>query len=104
MLGTLGRGATIRDMSEHDLVAHLYAAAMALMHEHRQAFLPLATVQERLGWEDALLGEVVDHCVAEAPAITLPGAPTALTADWMDEGERPAYGRSGQRFIGIRPA
>ncbi|HWH33139.1 MAG TPA: hypothetical protein VNU01_10770 [Egibacteraceae bacterium] len=88
----------------HDLVAHLYAAALRLMHEHQQAFLPLNKVQEQLGWDDESLGRVVDHCVRERPAITLPGAPSALTADWMDDGDRPAYGRSGVRFIGIRPA
>lgn len=89
---------------DHDMVAHLYAAALRLMNEHRQAFLPLNAVQELLGWDDDVLGEVVDHCVEQAPAITLPGAPTALVADWMDDGDRPAYGRSGVRFIGIRPA
>lgn len=103
MLGALPGAATIRPM-EHDLVAHLYAAGLSLMHEHRQAFLPLEAVRDKLGWDDALLGDVVDHCVAESPAITLPGAPTALVADWMDDGERPPFGRSGMRFIGIRPA
>lgn len=89
---------------DHDLVLHLYAATLGLMNEHRQAFLPLNEVQRSLGWDDELLGQVVDHCVEQAAAITLPGAPTPLTADWMDDGDRPAYGRSGVRFIGIRPA
>lgn len=88
----------------HDLVAHLYAAALRLMNEHRQGFVPLNAVGEALGWDDDTLGQVVDHCVEEAPSITLPGAPSALTADWMDDGDRPAYGRHGTRFIGIRPA
>lgn len=87
----------------HDFVAHLYVTALSLMNTHRQAFLPLNTVQETLGWDDDLLGSVVDHCVEHAPAIALPGAPTQLSAEWMDDGDRPAYGRSAVRFIGIRP-
>jgi len=90
--------------SEHDLVAHLYAAALRLMDEHRQAFVPLNAVQEQLGWPDDVLGGVVDHCVDADAVITLPGAPTSLSADWMDDGDRPAYGVGGMRFIGIRPA
>lgn len=88
----------------HDLVAHLYAAALRLMNEHRQGFVPLNAVQDTLGWDEDVLSQVVDHCVEESPAITLPGAPTALIADWMDDGDRPAYGSAGMRFIGIRPA
>jgi hypothetical protein len=85
-------------MSEHDLVAHLYAAALVLAREHGQVFLPLEVVRERLGWPPELLGEVVDHCVAANPV-----ALGALRADWIDDGERPAFGSSGQRMIGIRP-
>jgi hypothetical protein len=83
----------------HDLVAHLYAAALQLMRAHGQAFLPLEVVRERLEWSPEVLGEVVDHCVAHDPI-----AIGALRADWMDEGDRPAFGAAGMRFIGIRPA
>jgi hypothetical protein len=86
-------------MTEHDLVAHLYATALAMAREYGQAFLPLEVVRERLGWTPELLGSVVDHCVAEKPV-----AMGLLAADWMDDGDRPAFGASGQRFIGIRPA
>jgi hypothetical protein len=83
---------------DHDLVAHLYGTALALMREHGQVFLPLEVVRERLGWSPEVLGEVVDHCVALDPV-----AAGALKAEWMDDGDRPAFGACGQRFIGIRP-
>jgi len=82
----------------HDLVAHLYATTLRLMRELGQVFLPLEVVRERLGWSPELLGEVVDHCVSADPV-----AMHALRADWMDDGDRPAFGASGQRMIGIRP-
>lgn len=84
---------------EHDLVAHLYATAVALMSEHRSVFLPLEVVRERLGWPPDVLGEVVDHCVRTDPV-----AAGGLRAQWMDDGDRPAFGRSAQRFIGLRPS
>ncbi|HUH08656.1 MAG TPA: hypothetical protein VML96_12730 [Egibacteraceae bacterium] len=83
----------------HDLVAHLFAASLDLMHRHGQPFLPLETVRERLGWSEQVLGDVVDHCV-EADPVSLGD----LKAEWMDDGERPAFGASGKRFISIRPA
>jgi hypothetical protein len=87
-------------MSEHDLVAHLYATTLTLAREHGQVFLPLEVVRERLGWSREVLGEVVDHCVALDPLVM---HPLGLKAEWMDDGERPPFGASGQRFIGIRP-
>lgn len=77
---------------EHDLVAHLYATALLLMREHDAAFLPLGVVRERLGWPDAVLGEIVEHCVASDPV-----AAGRLRAEWMDDGA------GGVGFIGIRP-
>lgn len=85
------------DADRHDLATHLYAATLQLMRELGQAFLPLEVVQRRLGWPQGLLGEVVDHCVRTDP-VTAEG----LRAHWMDDGGRPSYGTSGQRFIGIR--
>jgi hypothetical protein len=84
---------------DHDLVAHLYAVTLQLMRDQGQVFLPLEVVRERLGWSAELMAQVVDHCVARDPV-----AAGALRADWMDDGERPAFGASGQRMIGIRPA
>jgi len=86
-------------MTSHDLVAHLYGTALALAREHGQVFLPLQVVRERLDWSPELLGEVVDHCVATDPV-----AGGRLRAQWMDDGDRPAFGASGQRFIGVTPA
>lgn len=85
-------------MQGHDLVAHLYGTALTLEREHGQVFLPLEVVRERLGWPPELLGEVVDHCVANDPL-----AMGVLRATWMDDGDRPAFGASGQRFIGVVP-
>jgi hypothetical protein len=82
----------------HDLVAHLYGVTLQLMQELGQVFLPLEVVRERLGWGPELLGQVVDHCVTNDPV-----AGGGLKADWMDDGDRPAFGVSGQRMIGIRP-
>lgn len=79
-------------------MAHLYATTLTLAREHGQVFLPLEVVRERLGWSAEVLGEVVDHCVALDPV-----AMGELKADWMSDGDRPPFGASGQRFIGIRP-
>jgi len=83
---------------EHDLVAHLYATTLQLMRELGQVFLPLEVVRERLDWSPELLGQVVDHCLAHDPV-----AAGTWRADWMDDGDRPAFGSAGQRMIGIRP-
>lgn len=87
------------DADGHDLAAHLYATALRLMRAHSQVFLPLEAVREHLGWTPELLGEVVDHCVAHDVV-----ALGVLGAEWMDDGDRPAFGASGKRFIGVRPA
>ncbi len=86
-------------MTEHDLVAHLYGTALRMAREHGQVFLPLEVVRERLEWTPELLGEVVDHCVTQDPV-----AMGTLKAEWMEDGDRPAFGASGQRFIGVVPA
>jgi hypothetical protein len=86
-------------MAEHDLVAHLYGTALSLAREHGQVFLPLEVVRRRLEWSPELLGEVVDHCVAHDPV-----ALGALRASWMEDGDRPAFGATQQRFIGVIPA
>lgn len=83
-------------MAEHDLVAHLYGTALSMEREHGQVFLPLEVVRERLGWSAELLGRVVDHCVTSEPV-----AMGMLRAAWLDDGDRPAFGASGQRFIGV---
>lgn len=87
----------------HDLVAHLYAVALQLMQRHGQVFLPLEAVRKELGWSADVLSEVVDHCVATSP-VALEHVGGGLVADWIDDGDRPAFGRSGVRMVGIRPA
>ena len=82
----------------HDLVAHLYAAALGLMREHGQVFLPIEVVRKRLDWSSEVMSGVVDHCVALGPV-----AVGRLTAEWISDGDRPAFGASGERMIGIRP-
>jgi hypothetical protein len=85
-------------MNGHDLVAHLYATSLELMRRHGQAFLPLDAVEAKLGWPTETMHAVVDHCVRTDPVVG-----GRLRAEWMDDGERRAFGQTRMRFIGIRP-
>lgn len=89
----------VPDAQEHDLVAHLFVTSLQLMQETGNVFLPLEVVAERLAWDDETMGAVVDHCVATDPI-----AAGRLRAEWMDDGDRRAFGADHQRFIGIRPS
>ena len=80
-------------------IVHLYGATLALMERYTIAFVPLEVVREALGWDVQAMGDVVDAAVDGAPVVL-----GGLVGDWMDDGDRPAFGRHGVRFLGIRPA
>ena len=80
-------------------VVHLYDAALRLMRHYAIPFVPIERVREELDWTTDDVAAVVDGCVRGAPVVL-----GALVADWMFDGEQPAFGTSGARFIGIRPA
>lgn len=82
-----------------EAVTHLYDAALQLMQRYGLPFVPLDVVAETLDWDAETMGAVVDVCVQGAPVVL-----GMLVADWMFDGDRPAYGESGARFIGIRPS
>ncbi|MFN2555946.1 MAG: hypothetical protein ABR592_03615 [Nitriliruptorales bacterium] len=81
-----------------EAIAHLCATALHLMQRHKSPFIPLEVVAAMVGWDAETAGVVVDACIAGEPVVF-----GSLRADWMFEGDRPAYGASGARFIGIRP-
>lgn len=82
-----------------EAVTHLYDAALQLMQRYGLPFVPLDVVAEALEWDPETMGTVVDVCVGGDPVVL-----GMLIADWMFDGDRPAYGESGARFIGIRPS
>ncbi len=79
-------------------MAHLYATALCLMERHKSPFVPLEMVVEMVGWDEETTGAVVDACIEGDPFVF-----GSLRAEWMFDGDRPDYGGSGARFIGIRP-
>lgn len=82
-----------------EAIAHLFATALRLMHHHQSPFVPLEVVAEMVGWDTDTIGTVVDACIEGEPVVF-----GSLQAEWMFDGDRPAYGASGARFIGMRPA
>ena len=82
-----------------DAIVHLYGATLALMERYTIPFVPLEVVRETLGWDDQAMTTVVDAAVDGAPVVL-----GGLIGEWMDDGDRPAYGGAGVRFLGIRPA
>ncbi len=87
-----------REPGLDEAVAHLCASALRLMQHHKSPFVPLAMVAELLGWDRETTGAVVDACIEGDPVVF-----GSLRADWMFDGDRPEFGASGARFIGIRP-
>jgi hypothetical protein len=87
-----------RSLSIDEAVTHLYDAALRRMQRHGIPFVPLELVRDDRGWDEATTGDVVDAAVTGQPVVL-----GMLTADWMADGDRPAFGVSGMRFIGVRP-
>ncbi len=87
------------ELGLEEAVAHLYPAALTLMERHKSPFVPLEVVAEVVGWDMETTGAVVDACIEGEPIVF-----GSLHAEWMFDGDRLAYGTSGARFIGIRPA
>lgn len=81
-----------------EAIAHFYATVLCLMQRHKSPFLPLEVVAELVGWDMETTGAVVDACIEGEPVVF-----GSLRAEWMFDGDRPAYGASGARFVGIRP-
>lgn len=82
-----------------EAVAHLFALALHLMQRYESPFVPLELITELVDWDAATMGTVVDACVEGEPIVF-----GALQAEWMFDGDRPAYGESEARFVGIRQA
>lgn len=82
-----------------EAVAHFCASALCLMQRHKSPFVPLEAVAELVGWDAETTGAVVDACIEGEPVVF-----GSLQAEWMFDGDCPAYGASGARFVGIRPA
>ncbi len=82
-----------------EAVAHLFALALHLMERYESPFVPLELLAELVDWDAETMGAVVDACIEGEPIVF-----GALHAEWMFDGDRPAFGRSGARFVGIRPA
>ena len=80
-------------------IVHLYGATLTLMERYTLPFVPLEVVRETLGWDAAAMAAVVDAAVDGAPVVL-----GGLVGEWMDDGDRPSFGRHGVRFLGIRPA
>lgn len=92
------------NVEEHEVgldeaVAHLCGLALRLMQRYESPFVPIELVAELVGWDAETMGAVVDACIEGDPTVF-----GALQAEWMFDGDRPAYGASGARFVGIRPA
>ena len=79
-------------------IAHLYGAAMQLMQKYSIPFVPLDVIREAADWSDEELGAMVDACIEGEPVVL-----GGLVADWIYDGERPAFGVHGAKLIGIRP-
>lgn len=88
-----------RELSLDEAVTHLYGTALRLMQRYKSPFVPLDVVAELLRWGVETVGTVVDVCIEGDPVVF-----GSLKAEWMFDGDRPAYGASGARFVGIRPA
>lgn len=82
-----------------EAVAHLCALALRVMQRYESPFVPIELLAELVGWDAETMGAVVDACIEGDPIVF-----GALQAEWMFDGDRPAYGASGARFVGIRPA